>query len=110
MTGEDLTTLGPVELPEDFVVAATIGMDNVERNGHHYYRGLSAFSEDVQQATLDAHPDLFTRPEDGFVTLDVRDGRVSLDSVLDAPFGHVVDLNPADATPVDEWSLDEVAE
>lgn len=110
MTGEDLTTLGPVELPEDFVVAATIGMDNVERNGHHYYSGLSAFSEDVQEAALESHSDLFTRHEDGFVTLDVRDGRVSLNSVLDAPFGHMVDLDPTDAIPVDEWSVEDVAE
>ncbi|WP_435156398.1 enolase C-terminal domain-like protein [Haladaptatus sp. DFWS20] len=110
MTGEDLTTLGPVELPEDFVVAATIGMDNVERNGHHYYRGLSMFSDDVQEETLTAHPDLFTRHEDGFVTLDVRNGTVSLDSVLEAPFGHHVDLNPVDATPIDEWSIESISE
>lgn len=110
MSGEDLTTTGPIELQEDFAVMAAIGMDHVERNGHHYFTGLSAFSEAVQDAVLDAHSDLFRRHERGFVTLDITEGDVRLDSVVDAPFGHAVDLDldpdsdRSQFIPVEEWS------
>lgn len=52
MSGEDLTTLGPIELQQDLAVMATLGMDHVERNGHHYYRGLSMLPDDVQETKI----------------------------------------------------------
>ena len=110
ISGEDLTTLGPIELQEDFAVTATLGMDHVERNGHHYFTGLSAFSDDLQEAVLHAHGDLFYRHERGFVTLDIEDGEVGLDSVVDAPFGHDVDVDLSEFTPVSEWSVDSLSD
>lgn len=107
ISGEDLTTLGPVELPQDLAVMATIGANHVERNGHHYYRGLSMFSEDVQNEVLDAHGDLYRRHDAEFATLDVRDGRIRLGSVVDAPFGRALDLDFKDPafTPSGEWDV-----
>lgn len=110
MSGEDLTTLGPIELQEDLAVMSTLGMKSVERNGHHYYRGLSMLPEDVQEQILDVHPDLFARHPDGFPTLDVQGGKVSLDSVLTAPFGHQIDLDTDDPffIPAAKWSLESI--
>lgn len=110
MSGEDLTTLGPIELQQDLAVMATLGMDHVERNGHHYYRGLSMLSADVQTAVLDAHGDLYHRHEDGFVALDVRNGRIRLDSVLEAPFGRAVDLDPSRFTSAGTWNVGSIVE
>jgi hypothetical protein len=109
MSGEDLTTLGPVELQEDLAVMATIGMEHVERNGHHYYRGLSMLPESVQSAVLDAHGDLYRRHDEGFPTLDIRDGRIRLESVIAAPFGHGISLDTTDFTPVEDWSVESIS-
>lgn len=103
LSGEDMTNVGPVELQQDLAVMATLGLEHVERNGHHYNRGLSMFPEDVQSAVLSAHGDLFRRHEDGFATVDVRDGRIRLGSVVDAAFGRGLDFNISRFTPVDEW-------
>ena len=52
MSAEDLTNLGPVALLEDLAVVATLGITHVERNGHHYFTGLSQFPASVQRETL----------------------------------------------------------
>lgn len=105
-TGEDLVNVGPVALPQDLAVAATLGLEHVERNGHHFFRGLSFLPDDLQHAMLQAHGDLYRQHEQGFATLDIQDGMVSTASVVDAPFGYAIDFDPAMFTPLDQWSFD----
>ncbi|MEZ6072692.1 MAG: hypothetical protein R3C10_21125 [Pirellulales bacterium] len=45
MTGEDLCSVGVVPVQADLCLAATLGLDHVERNGHHYHRGLGYLPE-----------------------------------------------------------------
>jgi len=110
LTGEDLSTVGPVGLQQDLAVVATLGLDHAERNGHHYFRGLDGFPGTVGEQVLDAHPDLYRRHPDGFATLAVEDGRVSTESVLSAPFGAgtgiPTDPSPMGFVPAAEWSFD----
>jgi hypothetical protein len=87
LTGEDLCTLGPFALVQDLAMMGLLGIGHVERNGHHYYRGLSMFPPDWQQAMLAAHGDLYTRHPDGFACLRIDGGRLQLASLNDAPFG-----------------------
>ncbi len=87
LTGEDLCNLGPVALLQDLAMMALLGIEHVERNGHYYYRGLSLWPEDWQDATLAAYGDLYSRHHDGFACLLIREGRVALGSVNTAPFG-----------------------
>ena len=87
LTGEDLCTLGPVALIQDLTMMALFGIDHVERNGHHYYRGLSMLPDAWQEAALSAHPDLYSPHPDGFACLRILDGRLQLGSINDAPFG-----------------------
>lgn len=110
ISGEDLTTLGPVELQQDLAVMAVLGIEHVERNGHHYYQGLNVLSDDVQADMLAAHDDLYHRHGDGFLTLDIRDGQIHFDSVLDAPFGYAVDTDSASFVPADEWEVESTYE
>ena len=95
MTAEDLLNLGPVALLQDLAVVATLGIENVERNGHHYVRGLSQLSDETARSVAAAHPDLYREHERGFFTLDIVDGTLSVDSIVDAPFGvaHDIDLS-----------------
>ena len=86
MSGEDLTNIGPVALQQDLAVLASLGIDHAERNGHHYFKGLSMFSKDVQEKVLEHHADLYTQ-HNNFVTLNIQGGELSLDTVTNAPFG-----------------------
>jgi len=95
LTGEDLCNLGPVALPQDLAMMSLLGIEHVERNGHHYYRGLSLWPADWQDAALVAHGDLYTRHRDGFACLHIREGRVALGSVNTAPFGVGSLLDPS---------------
>jgi hypothetical protein len=95
LTAEDLSTIGPVALLQDLALVATLGLDHVERNGHHYFAGLSMFPTPVQRAVLRHHGDLYTRTEQGYPTLSIRDGGIDVASVLAAPFGLQPDLDPA---------------
>lgn len=86
MSGEDLVNIGPVALLQDLAAQAALGNATVERNGHHYFRGLSVFPAAISAAMLASHGDLYTRL-DGFARLDVRNGELNLGSVNAAPFG-----------------------
>jgi L-alanine-DL-glutamate epimerase-like enolase superfamily enzyme len=86
-TGEDLANIGPVALLQDLAVCAALGIASVERNGHHYFAGLSMFPADVQRQVLQAHGDLYHPSRDGWPTLAVRDGAVETGSLLRTPFG-----------------------
>jgi len=94
LTGEDLCNLGPVALQQDLALMALLGIGHVERNGHHYYRGLSLWPADWQATVLAAHGDLYTRHAQGFTCLHIREGRVQLGSVNAAPFGVQPLLDP----------------
>lgn len=110
MSGEDLTTLGPIELMQDLAVMAVMGMTHVERNGHHYYRGLSMYPEDVQGEVLERHNDLYHRTEAGYPAVRVEDGRIEFESVNHAPFGRDVELDATQFTPAEEWTIDSIYE
>lgn len=87
LSGEDLSNVGPVALPQDLAVQAVLGVESVERNGHHYFAGLAQFPAAVQAHILARHGDLYTRSAAGWPRVDVRDGKIALGSVLAAPFG-----------------------
>lgn len=95
LTGEDLANLGPVALLQDLALMSLLGIPHVERNGHHYFRGLSLWPESWQQAVRQDHSDLYRQHEQGFAALCVEGGILRLTSVNQAPFGLKPHLNPA---------------
>jgi hypothetical protein len=92
MSGEDLCNIGPVALLQDLAVMATLGIESVERNGHHYHAGLSQFPKVVQEQVLAHHPDLYVRSPHGWPTLRIQAGRLDLSSTNAAHFGVGVEL------------------
>ena len=86
-TGEDLANVGPVALLQDLAVQAALGIESVERNGHHYFRGLSFLPETVQRQVVDFHSDLYRWHPRGFAALAPSGGRIRIGSVTSAPFG-----------------------
>jgi hypothetical protein len=95
-SGEDMGNIGPVALLQDLAVAAALGIESVERNGHHYFAGLSMFPEEVGRQVLAAHPDLYEPSPQGWPTPVIRSGRMILKSVNKAPLGvgFELDLSP----------------
>jgi hypothetical protein len=87
LSGEDLSNVGPVALLQDLAVMATLGVEHVERNGQHYFTGLSMYAPDVQECVLEHHGDLYRRHPRGFATLNIHGGRIAVGSVVTAPFG-----------------------
>ena len=87
LTGEDLCALGPIVLQQDLAMMALLGIEHVERNGHHYYRGLGMFPRDWQDESLQSHGDLYQRHAEGFAHARIRDGKMDLRSINAAPFG-----------------------
>src|SRR5262249_55668926 len=86
LSGEDLANIGPVALLQDLAVCAALGIESVERNGHHYFAGLSMFPAEVQRQILECHGGLYDPSRDGWPTLRVNDGQLDLLSVNAAPF------------------------
>ncbi|MBI4324861.1 MAG: hypothetical protein HY674_06310 [Chloroflexi bacterium] len=87
MSGEDLCNIGPVALLQDLAVMVALGIESVERNGHHYCAGLSMFPPTVQQQVLSAHADLYQAVPAGWPTLKIEAGTIQLASLNQAPLG-----------------------
>ncbi|HVF10264.1 MAG TPA: hypothetical protein VNA16_05650 [Abditibacteriaceae bacterium] len=84
ISAEDLTNIGCVALHQDLVALSALGITHAERNGHHYFRGLSHLSTEDQQRAMQAHPDLYCAG-DNYVRLDIRDGNIKCRSLHETP-------------------------
>lgn len=82
MSAEDLTTQSGLCLQQDLALAALIGMTHVERNGHHYVRGMAGAPRAEQDNYLSRHGDLYRHDANGAAFLDIRNGAIELGSVL----------------------------
>ncbi|MGH7944674.1 MAG: hypothetical protein ACREH8_12265 [Opitutaceae bacterium] len=87
LSGEDLANAGPIGLIQDLAAQAAFGVTSIERNGHHYFAGLSQFPAALQRHALAQHPDLFVRGTQGWPRLEIRGGQIAIGTVNAAPFG-----------------------
>jgi hypothetical protein len=78
LSAEDLSNTGPVALVQDLAVVAALGIPHAERNGYHYFRGLSGWPTGVQQAAENRFPDLFKTQARAFVTANVSGGELAV--------------------------------
>lgn len=106
--GEDLTNLPLLPLQQDLATAATLGLPHVERNGHHYFRGLAHLPGDEVREALERHDDLYVDRGRG-AELRVDGGRLALGS-LDAPgYGTRVETRLEERTALDDWAGPDVS-
>ena len=103
MSGEDLATIGPISVLQDLAVMTALGIGSVERNGHHYFSGLSMFPDGIQKGILAEHGDLYRQSSQGWPTLNIESGVVRLASLNKAPFGVGISVDPEQFTPVDSF-------
>lgn len=83
LSGEDLTTQAGLAVQQDLALVDFLGLDHVERNGHHYVDGMASYPAAEQNVFLAAHPDLYERSH-GAVRLRITDGMLAIGS-LDCP-------------------------
>ncbi|MFC4352633.1 mandelate racemase [Fodinicurvata halophila] len=108
LSAEDLTTLPVVPLQADLAVVATLGIPHVERNGHHYFRGLDHLPGETQEAALAAHPDLYERRAGG-VSLRISEGGLQVSSLQLPGLGVGTPPSLETAIPEETWSFDMLA-
>jgi hypothetical protein len=104
LSAEDLPTVPVVPLQADLATVALLGIDHVERNGHHYFRGLGHLPEAEKAAALGAHPDLYRR-QGGEVFLKIAGGMLACASLQVPGMGFAALPDLAAMTPVDEWDF-----
>jgi hypothetical protein len=100
LTAEDLSTLPPLTVAQDLVVAAVMGLGHIERNGHHYFGRLAPLDPDVESLALNAHPDAYESHDDGRTRLKITDGAISIGTLVDSPFGFSPQLDISGLAPL----------
>ncbi len=86
MSAEDLTCQAGVGVQQDLALVALLGLEHVERNGHHYVNGMAGAGDREQTAFLEAHPDLYERVN-GRVCTRIKNGKLSVASLNCSGFG-----------------------
>lgn len=87
LSAEDLGNVGPFALTQDLAMAACLNVPHLERNGHHYFAGLSQFPRSEQSRAQILFSDLYAASADGYPTLQIQQGRLSLNAVNAYAFG-----------------------
>lgn len=95
-TAEDLTNLPVLALQQDLATVAALGLEHVERNGHHYFPGLAHLTPGEREDALAHHGDLYTEEDGG--RLRIEGGRLEIGSLQGVGYGHRVGIE-ADAPP-----------
>jgi len=80
LSAEDLTTQAGLAVQQDLALVSLLGLDHVERNGHHYVDGMSGATEAEMDGFARAHASLYRRDERG-LHLRIQAGRIALDSL-----------------------------
>jgi hypothetical protein len=85
MSGEDLTLQAGLAVQQDFALATLLGLEHVERNGHHYVNGMAGLPEAEQKAFLEKHADLYESSH-GATRLRIEGGKVKIASLAGPGF------------------------
>jgi hypothetical protein len=102
MSAEDLTNVPVVPLQQDLATVRALGLAHVERNGHHYVRGLAHCSPRERADAVRQHPDLYTGDEQE-AWLRIEEGRLRLGSLATPGYGVAFDPDLEAMMPLDAW-------
>jgi len=81
ITAEDLTVQPGIALQHSLALAALVGAEHVEVNGHHFVGGFAGASPAEQARFAAVHPDLY-RLDDGRALVCISGGRIALASLV----------------------------
>ncbi len=93
LSGEDLTCQAGLAVQQDTLLAASLGITHIERNGHHYVKGFGIAPGAEAAAFLQAHPGLYVQGAGG-PRLNVVAGQLDLRSLHGPGFARGVGATP----------------
>ena len=99
LSGEDLTCQAGLAVQQDCLLAASLGVTHIERNGHHYVDGFGVAPEAESAAFAKAHPALYANTS-GRWRLAVRAGRLDLSTLHGPGFASAVEPLWDSLTPI----------
>ncbi|MFT5469914.1 MAG: hypothetical protein ACI8UO_005037 [Verrucomicrobiales bacterium] len=104
MSGEDLSVMPLVPLHQDFAALGVLGINQCERNGHHYSFGLSHLTAHEKALTMENHPELYVE-RNGELFLDIRDGQILCPSLHLQGTGFGIKFEPDwdSLIPFEDW-------
>ena len=105
MTGEDLCSVGIIPTQSDLCLAATLGLQHVERNGHHYHPGLTYLPESQRYRALSAHSDFYVN-EHGIIGPHIVDGQFRIRSLQCVGFGFAVEPDMSTMELAESWQFE----
>lgn len=108
LSGEDLMNLPVVPVHQDLTHLASLGINHVERNGHHYVRGLDHLSDTELDCCRRDHCKLYREAGTSLV-LDIRGGKIDISSLQRPGLGVGNCIDVAHMTPLDDWRFDSLA-
>jgi len=85
LSGEDLTCQAGLAVQQDTLLAASLGITHIERNGHHYVDGFGVAPNEETHAFARAHPGFYETSATR-VRLAVHEGRLDLSSLHTSGF------------------------
>lgn len=101
LSGEDLTCQAGLAVQQDTLLAASLGVRHIERNGHHYVDGFGTAPDDEAAAFAHAHAGFYETDAAGRPHLSVHHGQLDLNSLhtvgfasAAAPFWHSLQAIP----------------
>ena len=87
LSGEDLTCQAGLGVQQDTLLASSLGVQHIERNGHHYVKGFGIAPINEASNFANAHADLYEMNGAG-VHLNVHQGQIQIESLHQVGFGH----------------------
>jgi len=105
MSAEDLTNVPVVPLQQDLATVRALGIGHVERNGHHYVRGLAHCSPRERAGALRHHGDLYVG-DDREAWLRIEHGRLRVGSLATPGYGVAFDPDLDAMIPLERWSFE----
>jgi len=103
MSAEDLTNVPVVPLQQDLATVRALGITHVERNGHHYVRGLAHCSAAERREATRRHADLYTGDEDQAL-LRITQGRLDVRSLAVPGYGVAFEPDLDAMIPLENWT------
>lgn len=87
LSGEDLTCQAGLGVQQDTLLATSLGVQHIERNGHHYVKGFGIAPLHESNDFAKEHADLYISSSAG-VHLNVQQGQINIASLHQIGFGH----------------------
>jgi hypothetical protein len=94
-----------VSVQADLALAASLGLEHAERNGHHFHPGLSYLEMNDQLNAMREHPDFYSMTN-GVVAPTLRDGKFQIGSLLRTGFGFASAPDERSFLSLDEWDVE----